>query len=135
MGNRNSSNSKVHHGQATRVASTDSDYDPGMGRSVGKFRNGYIGKPKEEIRGTLKGSGVYSDNTPLYNDDTFTTFIRQAKYKIRTVSHIAREQSYVAPSPPSDDDNQNDQFSNFIQNAKKLRSTSSMRKNGSFGSG
>ncbi|CAJ1906426.1 unnamed protein product [Sphenostylis stenocarpa] len=144
MGNKASSNSKVH-GQVTRVVSTELGYDPRMGRSVSKLRNEYTAKPKAETVGTRKGqlgSGVYSDNTPLDNDETFTTFIRQAKYKIRTVSHIRREHSDVAPAPPSEydeangRDNQNDEFSDFIQSAKKkLRSTSSKRKNGSFNRG
>ncbi|TKY62487.1 hypothetical protein E2542_SST12343 [Spatholobus suberectus] len=138
MGNRNSSKSKVH-GQAAKFASTEPGHDPRMGRPVAKFRDEYIGKPS-----TLKGqhgTGVYSEqrcNAPLDNDDTFNSFIRRAKNKIRTVSHIGREQSNVAPAPPPDDeanarDNQNDQFSKFIQSArKKLRTTSSMKKNGSF---
>ncbi|KAG4916061.1 hypothetical protein JHK87_053618 [Glycine soja] len=135
-----SSNSKVH-GQVTRVASTEPGYDPRMRMPVAKFRDEYIGKSTAEIRGTLKGqhvSGVYSDNTPLDNDETFNSFIRHAKYKIRTVSHIGREHSNVASASLPDEeanarDNQNDQFSNFIQSAKnKLRATSSMRKNGTF---
>jgi len=142
MGNKTSSNSKVH-GHVTRVASTQPGYDPRMARPAAKFRDEYIAKPKAETLGTWKGqhgSGVYSDNTPLDNDETFTTFIRHAKYKIRTVSHI--EQSNVAPAPQADDgeangrDNQNNEFSDFIQSAKKkFRSTSSKRKNGSFNRG
>ncbi|KAK7378321.1 hypothetical protein VNO80_03760 [Phaseolus coccineus] len=137
MGNKTSSNAKVH-GQVTRVVSTEPDYEPRMGRSAAK----YIAKPKAETVGTWKrqhGSGVYADNTPLDNDETFTTFIRHAKYKIRSASHMGREQSNVAPAPESDDeeangrDNQNKEFSDFIQSAKKkLRSSSSKRKNGSF---
>ena len=136
-----SSNSKVH-GQVTRVASTEPSYDPMMGMPVAKFRDEYIGKSKAETRGTLKGqhgTGVYSGNTALDNDETFNSFIRHAKYKIKTVSHIDGEQSNVASSSLPDDEanakdsRQNDQFSTFIQSAKKkLRATSSMRKNGSF---
>lgn len=143
MGNKNSSNSKVHHGQIiTRVASTESGYDPGMGRPVAKFRDEYIAKPMmAKTPSTSKGqhgTWVYSNNTPLDNDETFNSFIRHAKYKIRTVSHIGREHSNVASASLPDEeanarDNQNDQFSNFIQSAKnKLRATSSMRKNGTF---
>ena len=148
MGNKNSSNSKVHHGQIiTRVASTESGYDPGMGRPVAKFRDEYIAKPMmAKTPSTSKGqhgTWVYSNNTPLDNDETFTTFIQHAKSKYKTTrtgSHISREKSFVASASTPDDeatasprDNQNDQFSNFILNAKKkLRTTSSMRKNGSF---
>ncbi|KAG5043469.1 hypothetical protein JHK87_007384 [Glycine soja] len=143
MGNRrNSSKSKVH-GQVIRIASTKPgyDYDPTIGMPVTKFRDEYIGKSKGETPGKLKGSGVYSyqqGNAPLDSNETFNTFIRRAKCKIRTVSHINREQSYVAPPPPpvyevNARDNQNDQFSNFILSTKKkLRTTSSMRKNDSF---
>jgi len=132
MGNKTSSNSKVHDQVITRVVSTEPGY--GMGRSSAK--------PKADTLGTWKGqhgSRVYSDDTPLDNDEAFNTFIRHAKYKIRTLSHIGREQSNVAPAPSSDDDeangrdNQNNEFSDFIQSAKKkLRSTSSKRRNGSF---
>ncbi|KAK7285403.1 hypothetical protein RJT34_20173 [Clitoria ternatea] len=139
MGNRNSSNARSRvHGQATR-ASSSTEYDiPKMG------------KPVETPRTNFKGQhriGVYSEQqqkTPLDNDDTFTNFIEHAKYKIRTVSHIGREQSNVAPAPDDNEakrsnkkeNNQNDQFSSFIQNTKnKLRATSSIRKSGSFKSG
>lgn len=142
MGNKTSSHSKVH-GQVTRVVSTEPGY--GMGRPTPKFRDEYIAKTKAETLGTWKGqhgSRVYSDDTPLDNDEAFNTFIRHAKYKLRSLSHIGREQSNVAPAPPSDDDegngrdNQNNEFSDFIQSAKKkLRSTSSKRRNGSFNIG
>ncbi|KAK7396353.1 hypothetical protein VNO78_17288 [Psophocarpus tetragonolobus] len=147
MGNKSSSSNSKVHGQVTRVDSIEAGYDePRMGMPVAKFREEYIGKGKAGTQGTWKGqhgSRAYSDNTPLDNDETFTTFIRHAKYKIRTVSHIDREQSNAALpfAPPRDDeanarDNQNDQFSNFIQSAKKkLRSTSSKRRSGSFKSG
>ncbi|CAJ1906388.1 unnamed protein product [Sphenostylis stenocarpa] len=128
MGNRNSSNSKDHR-KATRVASTEPGYDP---------RKGWlVAKPEAETK-VHHGSGVYSNNIPLDNDETFNSFIRRAKGKIRTVSHIGREQSNVAPAPPPDEeakarDNLNNQFSNFIKSSKKkLRSTSSMRMHGSF---
>ncbi|KAL2320919.1 hypothetical protein Fmac_029888 [Flemingia macrophylla] len=130
MGNRNSSNSKARC-QATR---TETGYDS-KAMMGAKFREEYISKPKAETLGV-----VYSDNTPLDNDDTFTGFIRRAKYKIRTVSHIDQEQmsNAVASAPPAPPDtinaNLNDEFSNFIVSAKKkMRSTSSIRKNnGSF---
>nr|KYP70670.1 hypothetical protein KK1_009898 [Cajanus cajan] len=146
MGNRNSSSSKVH-GQVTRVASTELGYDTRVGMPVAKFRDEYMRKPKAETPGSLKGhhgTQVYSEqqrNAPLDNDETFTSFIRHAKCKIRTVSHVDREQSNVAIASPPDEeangrDNQNDQFSNFIASAKnKLRSTSSRRRNGSFNIG
>ncbi|WVZ06258.1 hypothetical protein V8G54_019604 [Vigna mungo] len=133
MGNRNSSSSKLH-GKATRVASTERGYDPRK-----RWR---VADPEVDTTRARKGqhgSAAYSDNTPLDNDETFNSFIRRAKGKIRTVSHIGREQSNVAPAPlPNHDeanarDNLNDQFSNFIKSSKKkLRSTSSMRKHGSF---
>ncbi|KAG4396292.1 hypothetical protein AAZX31_19G139400 [Glycine max] len=148
MGNRNSSSKSKVHGQVTRAASSepgyDFDYDPIMGMPVTKFRDEYIGKSKGETPGKLKGTGMYSyqqGNAALDSDETFNSFIRRAKCKIRTVSHIDREQSNVAPATPpvyeaNAMDNQNDQFSNFIQSTKKkLRTTSSMRKNGSFNNG
>ncbi|KAL9331741.1 hypothetical protein ACSQ67_001351 [Phaseolus vulgaris] len=132
MGNRNSSSSKVH-GKATRVASTEPGYDP--------RKRWLVANPEVETTRAWKGqhgSAAYSDNTPLDNDETFNSFIKRAKGKIRTVSHIGGEQSNVAPAPLPDDkanarDNLNDQFSNFIKTSKKKwRSTSSMRKHGSF---
>ncbi|KAK7336717.1 hypothetical protein VNO77_17263 [Canavalia gladiata] len=149
MGNRNSSNSKVH-GQASKVASTEPGYGLRIGKPVSAFRDEVLGKSKAGTSRTSKGQrgiGVYSEpqcTTPLDNDDTFNDFIRRAKKNIRTVSHIGREQSHVAAAPPPDEassvsnskENQNDQFSSFIQRARKrLRTTSSIRKNGSFKSG
>ncbi|QCE14785.1 hypothetical protein DEO72_LG11g1791 [Vigna unguiculata] len=130
---RNSSCSKVH-GKATRVASSEAGYDPRM-----RWR---AANPAVETTRAWKGQhgrAANSDNTSLDNDETFNSFIRRAKGKLRTVSHIGREQSNVTPVPLRDDDeanardNLNDQFSNFIKSSKKkLRSTSSMRKHGSF---
>ncbi|CAL5193603.1 unnamed protein product [Lathyrus oleraceus] len=83
--------------------------------------------------------------TPLDNDETFNSFIRRAKNKIRTVtmpkSNIDREQSYkTAPAAPDQEVNvgensykenyQREQFDDFIQIAKKkMRATSSIRNN------
>lgn len=143
MGNKNSSNSKVH-GKPTKVTSIAQHVPK---QSIMSFQREH----GHRIKGTTilrddEYMGKYNVETPLDNDETFNNFIRRTKYKIRTVtmskSNIDREQSNnTAPAAPdheaSNGNNsyykenyQNDQFDDFIQiTKKKMRATSSIRNN------
>ncbi|CAL5193604.1 unnamed protein product [Lathyrus oleraceus] len=139
MGNKNSSNSKVH-GKTTKVSSIDHVPKQKMMR--------FPTEQGHRIKGTTTDDeyiGKHKIETPLDSDETFNNFIRRAKYKIRTVtmskSNIEWEQSNnTVPAAPdhevnidndSDKENyQRKQFDDFIQiSKKKMRATSSIRNN------
>lgn len=142
MGNKNSSNSKPH-GETTKISSIEQHVSKENMMSI----------PIEQGH-RIKGSTTIKDDeyivkqkieTPLDNDETFNSFIRRAKKKIRTVtmskSNIDREESYkTAPAAPDQEVNvgdnsykenyQREQFDDFIKIAKKkMRATSSIRNN------
>ncbi|CAK8543428.1 unnamed protein product [Lathyrus sativus] len=133
MGNKNSSNSKVH-GKTTKVSSIDHVPKQNMMR--------FPTEQGHRIKGATTDDEYIAKHmieTPLDSDETFNNFIRRAKYKIRTVtmskSNIDRDQS-SKPSPAAPDHEENNhqrkQFDDFIQIAKKkMRATSSIR-NSSF---
>ncbi|XP_058740273.1 uncharacterized protein LOC131612498 [Vicia villosa] len=136
MGNKNSSNTKVHV-KTTKVSS--------IAQQVPK--QDMMSFPTEKVH-RIKGTTTLRDDeyigkqkieTPLDSDETFNSFIRRAKYKIRTVtmskSNIDRDQSYkTSPAAPDQEENdQREQFDDFIQIAKKkMRATSSIRNNSFF---
>ncbi|CAJ2633191.1 unnamed protein product [Trifolium pratense] len=146
MGNKSSSNSKVQYGKTTKVSSIEQHVPRQNMMSFQKEQNQrnkatslrdddeYIGKH-------------YKVETSLDNDETFNNFIKRAKYKIRTVtmskSNIDKEHSNnTVPAAPDHEangnnntykeNNQRDQFDDFIQiSKKKMRASSSIR-NSSF---
>ncbi|CAK8543426.1 unnamed protein product [Lathyrus sativus] len=142
MGNKNSSNSKVHV-KTTKVSS--------IVQHVPKQK--MMSFPTEQgdsIKGTTtlrddEYIGKHKIETPLDSDETFNNFIRRAKYRIRTdtmsKSNIEWEKSNntVPPAPDhevnidnnSDKENyQMKQFDDFIQISKrKIRATSTIRNN------
>ncbi|CAL0303827.1 unnamed protein product [Lupinus luteus] len=147
MGNGNSkgSKSKVHHGQRSKVGSSElrSQHVPRAKTEPVVM----VGFPTNEGSSRLKGhseeeeqyGGKNSSSSSLDNDDTFTEFIRHVKYKTRIFSNIGREQSNPAPEPEPEpetnknNENQKDQFDDFIQVAKKkLKTTSRVGKNSFF---
>ncbi|WVZ06260.1 hypothetical protein V8G54_019606 [Vigna mungo] len=69
-------------------------------------------------------------------NDTFSEYIERAKYRIRSVSNVGRGQSKSAPVEHSGNTNRlesnKEHLSDFIQHAKKMRTTSSVGKTGSL---
>ncbi|CAL0328916.1 unnamed protein product [Lupinus luteus] len=140
MGNRNStsSKSKLHYGPRSKFGSSE------LAQHVPRTKVEpvvVVGFPTEEGSLRLKGHSEQhgKKSTSLDSDDTFTEFIKRAKYKIRTISNIGREQSNIAPALDganinvTNDENQKDQFADFIKVAKKkLKTTSRVGNNSSF---
>lgn len=159
MGNKNSSSSsssnssKVHGQTANKVIASTEPPQHHVPRQ-GKVPSTTNGTKSTALRGEeYIGGVVHSDQQQwkapvIDNDDTFTNFIQRTKYKLRTItmskSNIDRVQSNTAPAPPdheancgstnnNSNENQKDQFSEFIKLAKKkMTTTSSIGKNGSF---
>ncbi|OIW08302.1 hypothetical protein TanjilG_02978 [Lupinus angustifolius] len=143
MGNGNSkgSKSKVHHGQRAKVGSSEL-----LSHHVPRVKTEpvvVVGFPTNEGSLRLKGHSEEEEqygkksSSLLDNDDTFTEFIRHVKYKTRNFSNIGREQSNPAPEPEPEtnkyNENQKDQFDDFIKvSKKKLKTTSRVGKNSSF---
>ncbi|CAK8543398.1 unnamed protein product [Lathyrus sativus] len=142
MGNKNSSNSKAHD-EATKISSIE-EHVPKENMVTFPTEQGHSIKGSTTIKDD-EYIGKHKVETPLDNDETFNSFIRRAKNKIRTVtmskSNIDREHSYkTAPAAPDQEVNvgdnsykenyQREQFDDFIQIAKKkMRATSSIRNN------
>ncbi|OIV99168.1 hypothetical protein TanjilG_19664 [Lupinus angustifolius] len=144
MGNRNStsSKSKVYYGPRSKIGSSELTQHVPRTKAEPVV---VVGFPTDEGSLRLKGHSEHGKkSTSLDSDDTFTEFIRRAKYKIRTISNIGREQSNIAPASAldganinvtnnSNDENQKDQFGDFIKVAKKkLKTTSRVGNNSSF---
>ncbi|KAE9620726.1 hypothetical protein Lal_00019371 [Lupinus albus] len=145
MGNRNStsSKSKVHYGPRSKVVSSESAQHVPRTKAEPVV---VVGFPTDEGSLRLKEHSEQhgKKSLSLDSDDTFTEFIRRAKYKIRSISNIGREQSNFAPASTleganinvinnSNDENEKDQFADFIKVAKKkLKTTSRVGNNSSF---
>lgn len=125
MGNNNSAPSQTHYGsQGTNVASTEPHYVAPNPRKLHSMSQG--ANPPEQ-----------HGKKPLRNDEAFTTYIKDAKYKMESSkSKIGghEEQSNHIPVDVTNEtskENEKDHFSNFIQNArKKLRTVT--RRNSSI---
>lgn len=135
MGNKISSNSKVH--VKTTEVSSIAQHVPTQNMMSFPTEQG------QRIKGTTTDDeyiGKHKIETPLDSDETFNNFILRAKYKIRTVtmskSNNDRDQSNkTLPAAPDYEENnhQRKQFDDFIQTAKKkMRATSSIRNNSFF---
>ncbi|KAL5059528.1 hypothetical protein RYX36_031132 [Vicia faba] len=141
MGNKNSSNSKPHD-ETTKISSIE--HVPKENMMSFPTEQGHRIKGSTTIRDD-EYIGKLEVETPLDNDETFNSFIRRAKQKIRTVttfkSDIDREQSCKTAAARPDqevnvvdnnykENHQREQFDDFIQIAKKkMRATSSIRNN------
>ncbi|KAK7345132.1 hypothetical protein VNO77_15600 [Canavalia gladiata] len=135
MGNGNSTTSKTRGKQRAMVASTGPHYVASMQRKVST-------KPELVGFGARPAAPAEQDGKkPLHDDDTFSNYIQRAKYKMRSMSKIGQREKQNDPAPVdvtnanstnnNNKENEKDQFSDFIQNArKKLRTVST--KNGSF---
>ncbi|MED6130481.1 hypothetical protein PIB30_000980 [Stylosanthes scabra] len=136
------SNNKVHgHYSSTTnygylyPSSTQAYYDPST-RQRTAFRN-------DDNNNSTRRRVMY--NSEEQNDDTFDEYIQRAGQKIRTgddygSSNIIIDPEFISNTTSTDEpadylanDNYDQQFSDFIQIAKKkLRTTSRVGKNGSF---
>lgn len=144
MGNENSAqHSKAQDGYAAKVVtSTEPKHVPKQRMPTRKAEKVGVGVYPTEQHG----------NKPLDNDDTFANYIQRAKNKMRSLSNIGgrtrrhHEEQSNNPAATSDHvsnvvnsnkkENERDQFSDFIQNArKKLRTVTTIRKNDSFRKG
>ncbi|CAI8614547.1 unnamed protein product [Vicia faba] len=105
MGNKNSSNSKVHF-KTKKVSSIEQNMTRFRTKQGHRIKGQAILRDDEFI-------GKHKIDTPLDNDETFSNFIRRAKYKIRTVtmskSNIDREESNN--TVPAD-------YENYIKHSK-----------------
>ncbi|CAI8614150.1 unnamed protein product [Vicia faba] len=142
MGNKNSSNSKVH-AKTTKVSSIE-QHVPKQNKMSFPTEQGHRIKGSTTLRDD-EYIGKHKIETPLDSDETFNNFIRSAKYKIRTVtmskSNSYREQSNNAAPAAADyevnigdnsdkENHQRKQFDDFIQiSKKKMRATSGIRNN------
>ncbi|KAK7278835.1 hypothetical protein RJT34_23873 [Clitoria ternatea] len=130
MGNGNSTVSK-----GAKVTSTEQQR-----YAVVPKQRKVLTKAEPEVVGLETQPEEHGKKQALYNDDTFTSYIQRAKYKIRSMSHIGRHGEHNNPAPADvvngshKKENGSDQFSEFIHNAKKKIRTVS-RKNSSFRKG
>ncbi|XP_061358132.1 uncharacterized protein LOC133302375 [Gastrolobium bilobum] len=126
MGNENSAISNKHGGEALKVVSTE-PYVPRQRKRSTKAKMVGVGEDSKQ-----------HGKKPLHREDTFTNYIKRAKYKIRSLSNIGGREEQSNPAPDeaygtNKKENETDQFSNFIHQAKnKLRTVSKIGKNGSF---
>jgi len=93
----------------------------------------------KDTTGPLKeqhGVGMQQGKKTLDINDTFSEYIERARYRIRSVSNVGRGQSKSAPVEDSGNNNRiqnhKDHLSDFIQHAKKMRTTSSVGKTSSL---
>ncbi|RDY14832.1 hypothetical protein CR513_00029, partial [Mucuna pruriens] len=128
MGNKNSTTPQGQHGtQGARVGTTEPHRVSPNPRKVSTKRVGLGAHPHGEKA------------KPLGNDDTFSTYIKNTKHKMKSnKSNVGghEEQSNPVPLDVADGthdnrENEKDHFSEFIHNArKKLRTLT--RRNSSF---
>lgn len=132
MGNENSAYPKPQHGKAAKVVSSTN-----QPQHVQKQRKASSKTENIDL-------AVYPDQQhgkkPELDDDTFTNYIKRAKYKIRSMTNIGHHEEKHNPAPDvgnygdnNKKENEGDHFSHFIQNArKKMRTVTTMRKNNSL---
>ncbi|BAT85402.1 hypothetical protein LR48_Vigan03g228200 [Vigna angularis] len=110
-------------GISQAVAKVQPEPRYGVSKGEGKDTTGHL---KEQQQG----------KKTLDINDTFSEYIERAKYRIRSASNVGRGQSKSAPVEHSGNSNRleshKEHLSDFIQHAKKMRTTSSVGKTSSL---
>ena len=100
---------------STPTSQVSAKVEPVRGSKVGHLKEQQQGKKTLDI------------------NDTFSEYIERAKYRIRSVSNVGRGQSKSSAVEDNNRlENHKDHLSDFIQHAKKMRTTSSVGNTGSL---
>ncbi|CAJ1967465.1 unnamed protein product [Sphenostylis stenocarpa] len=119
MGNKSSAPSNTKYSSNRKMASTEPPH-------VVPNRRNFSSRPKR------LPTEQHHGKKPLVNDEAFSTYIKESKFKMKSKSNIGGHEDHnnfiaVDVANESNKENEKDHFSDFILNAKKKLRTVTRR--------